>query len=46
MKGVPFSKRDISLINWAYRPSTVSLSTMSSWSGKKGKENFEKARVS
>lgn len=43
-KGVPFSKRDISLINWAYRPSTVSPSTLSSWSGQKVKEKLKKAK--
>jgi len=39
--GIPFSKRDISLINWAHRPSTVSSSTLSSWSGKQAKEKIK-----
>jgi hypothetical protein len=43
-KGIPFSKRDISLLNWAYRPSTVSPSTFSSWSGKQAKEKINKAK--
>ena len=42
-KGVPFSKRDISLINWAYRPSTVSSASLSSWSGKKAEIRLKKS---
>jgi len=41
----PFSKRDIFLINWAYRPSTVSSSTLSSWSGEKAREKLKSAKA-
>jgi phage gp29-like protein len=49
-KAIPFSKQEISLLNWAYRPSTVSASKLRAWSGEAGKnkvqgiskgENFE-----
>jgi hypothetical protein len=40
-KGIPFSKRDISLLNWAYRPSSVSLEKFKYWTSKEG---IEKAK--
>lgn len=42
--GIPFSKRDISLLNWAWRPSTVSSSKLSAWSGKKAKSKVDALR--
>lgn len=30
-KKIPFSKRDISLINWAFKPPTVSWKKLESW---------------
>lgn len=41
-QGIPFSKRDISLINWAWRPPTVSASKLRAWSGKSGANRVDK----
>jgi hypothetical protein len=35
-RDIPFSKRDISLINWAYRPPTVDVKKLKYWSSSAG----------
>jgi hypothetical protein len=38
---IPFSKQEISLLNWAHRPGTVSPAKLSAWSGEAGKRKVE-----
>lgn len=40
-KGIPFSKRDVSLINWAWRPSSIPISRLHAWSGASGRKKVD-----
>lgn len=40
-KEIPFSKRDISLLNWAYRPASVSAEKFAGWTSEAGIEKAQ-----